>query len=548
MPLTLRHQLKHAVLLVAAWLFLNLVINSDYPEPSSTLEMLRPSLEVWALLLTLSLLAIFGASPSARFLVPLTLVLAFLRLFRFGDVLVPVYFSRPFNLYIDSGYVPDLIHLLDHSFSRQQLALYALAAASLVVVFLRGIHKALQMALEAFAIQRLRRIFWGLTALQAVWVCLCLQSIHPFNGIFPATTCTPRLIEEAAFIFKIGEIKNQWLSSVQSAVSRIPPSPAPLAGLEKNDVHLFFIESYGETLYDDTRHSQAFFPVVQGFESAMTHAGFAMCSRFLESPTFGGSSWLAFGTLESGVWLSDELHYNFLLNSTVPPLASYFNRAGYRTLSVMPGTTMAWPEGRYFQYARTYYAKDLEYRGPSFGWSPMPDQYAIHAVYTREIARRSQPLFIRSMLTSTHAPFNRQPPYLPNWNEIGAGEIYHRLEPVTFTVNWPDMSEAGKAYLASMRYEFTVLQDFLSRFVNDGALIIILGDHQPIAPVTGPGASSRVPVHVVSRNRAFLDPFIHMGYTPGMVPAHAPRIEKGMQDFLADFLNAFSTRGAENDD
>ncbi len=256
MSLTRRASLKLAVKMVLAWLFLTMVINVDYPEPSTPLHgLLRPSLEVWALLLILSLLAVFKADQSAWVHVLLILAVVFIRLFRFGDVLIPLYFCRPFNLYIDSGSVPALIHLLCHSFGWQRLVLYGLATAGLLIVFLWGIQKSFRIASKAFSIQRLRRTFWGLTGFQAVWVCLYLYGIHPFSAAFPATSCAPRLMEEAAFIVKIGEIKRQGLSAVQMAGSQIPPLTAPLVDLGKSDVYLFFIESYGETLFDDTRHA-----------------------------------------------------------------------------------------------------------------------------------------------------------------------------------------------------------------------------------------------------------------------------------------------------
>ena len=434
---------------------------------------------------------------------------------------------------------------MGRSFAWQDLLIFGGAAAALVTLLLLGIHKAFQVALEAFSSVRLRRIFWGLTAAQVVWVVFFPQSINPYHAGVHPTTCTPRLLEEAAFITRIGDLRREWDSDVQTAAARIPQYSASLAGLEKTDVYLFIIESYGETLFDETRHAGEFLPLIRAFETALSRAGFAVYSHYLESPTSGGSSWLAFGTLESGIRIPDQLRYDFLLKSGVRPLAATFNGAGYRTVSVMPGTTMEWPEGRYFQYTQTYYAKDLDYRGPSFNWSPMPDQFVIQAVHQREIAQRNQPLFIRYMLTSTHAPFNLQPPFFPNWTDIGDGEIYHHRQPVTFSVNWPDMSQAGKAYLASMRYEFRVLQDYLCRFVEDEALIIILGDHQPIAPVAGSDASACVPVHVISRNRTFLEPFAKMGYTPGMVPGRGVPTGRGMQDFLADFIRAFGANGPE---
>ena len=100
-------------------------------------------------------------------------------------------------------------------------------------------------------------------------------------------------------------------------------------------------------------------------------------------------------------------------------------------------------------------------------------------------------------------------------------------------------SQAGAAYLAAMRYEFSVLQNYLCHYVKDGALIIKLGGHQPIAQVTRPGTSARVPMRVISRNPALLDPFLRMGYAPGIAPDPSAS-PKGMQDFLMDFLSGFS--------
>jgi hypothetical protein len=534
------YQVKPGVQVILSWFFLNLLIALDYPVSSALLsKLLIPSLDIWAVLLALSFAAVFKAADSNWVRLPPVLMVVFLRLFRTGDTLVPFYFSRPFNLYIDSGYVPDLFHLIYHSLSLPRLLGYAAAAVLLGGVLLWSVRQSVILALRAFSNRRLRRLFWGLTGLQAVWVGLCLYGVVPFGSGLPARTLFPRLMEETAFILRIGDIEGSGLAAAQLAESRIPPFTAPLVRLDKNDVYLIFIESYGETLFSGTVQAQNFAPTLQSFETSLSQAGFTACSRFLQSPTFGGSSWLAFGTLESGVWLPDQLRYNFLLTSQVKPLAEYFNRAGYQTVSVMPAITLPWPEGRYFGYSRTYYEKDLDYRGPPFAWSPMPDQYTLHVIYKREIVSRRKPLFIRYMLTSSHAPFNTQPPYLQNWEEIGNGEIYHRLKPITFPFSWPDRKTGVPAYEAAIRYDFKVLKDYLTDFVRDGALIILLGDHQPVAQITEPGASNRVPIHVISRNRTLLAPFLRLGYTPGMIPI-PPVSEKGMNDFLADFLQAFS--------
>jgi hypothetical protein len=68
----------------------------------------------------------------------------------------------------------------------------------------------------------------------------------------------------------------------------------------------------------------------------------------------------------------------------------------------------------------------------------------------------------------------------------------------------------------------------------------VLGDHQPNVQLTGEKASWAVPVHVISRNRDHLQPFLKRGYTPGLIPTQPPPY-RGMETFLFDFLEDFST-------
>ena len=74
-------------------------------------------------------------------------------------------------------------------------------------------------------------------------------------------------------------------------------------------VSIFIVESYGLTLYDTPRHAERFLPLAKAFDAAMERAGLKSYTSVMQFPTFGGTSWLAFGTLESGVWLPDQLHY-----------------------------------------------------------------------------------------------------------------------------------------------------------------------------------------------------------------------------------------------
>jgi hypothetical protein len=466
-------------------------------------------------------------------------LLVFGRLFRLGDVMMPVYFNRPFNLYMDVGYLPGLGHLLANSFPPSRLVLYAVVTTGLVAVLLWALGRALRTAQRFFQNPWARRGFMTLSLVLALLAGLYLNGRWPPNLPPPATTFMPRLMAEATFMRNLRDIRQQGLSAVQMAEASIPDYQTPLAGLGGRNVYLFLIESYGQTLFGHPGHREQFAPTLARFEEALERGGYRVYSRYMRSPTFGGASWLAFGTLESGVWLPNQLRYGYLVASRVPPLATYFEKAGYRTVSVMPGTTMPWPEGRYFGYQREYHARDLDYRGPVFGFAPMPDQFVLDRIYRKEILHQQRPLFIRYVLVSTHAPFHRQPQFVADWGRIGDGSVYHTLDPIVFPNNWPDLTEAFGAFLTAIDTELTVLGDYLNRFDHGEALIIILGDHQPNAHITGPRAPSLVPVHVISRRAELLAPFRQMGFVPGVVPPDTEPFG-GMQAFLPDFLAGFS--------
>jgi hypothetical protein len=521
--------------LAGVWVGLNAFLVFDPWRPG--IQWLTLSPEAWALVLVIALLAWRGIPWGLRAALPLVGLLVFLRLFRFADLLVPVYFNRPFNLYLDVGYLPSLLHFLGRAVHRPQLALIAAGVLGLAAAGLWVLARSLGAAHGALEHPRARR---GLAAATAVLLLLAAgrqAGWGPLERLPAPAAIAPRLAAEAVFCLRVAEIRREGLAAVDMAAAREPQGPAPLARLQGRDVHLLVVESYGQVLFSDPRLREPFAAAAEKFREALAREGFHVASAFLRSPTFGGGSWLAFGTLETGVWLPDQLRYNYLLGSRVRPLAEYFNRAGYRSVSVMPGTTMPWPEGAYFAYRQTYYARDLAYRGPPFAWSPMPDQFALHRILAAEILPRQQPLFIRYVLTSTHAPFNRLPPYLEDWSLLGDGAVFHRLEPRTFPVNWPDLQGAAEAYLAAVAYELQVLEGFLARAVRGEALVVVVGDHQPVVHRAGVQPPWLVPVHLISRDRGLLAPFEELGYRPGMLPDPAPP-PKGMDAFLGDFLAA----------
>lgn len=533
-------KIRQVLYFMSSWIFLNVFMNFNFPAPlPSPFHLLLPSLEVWVVLLFLSLLVRFAVPLKPYISIALILLFIMMRLFRIGDVLMPYYLNRPFNLYMDTDYLPDLLHLLYHSLSLPILFLWGTIFLGLLIFSFWAISLCLRHLYISFSYPRLRQSFWAITIAQTLLVGSYVSNNYPSFLPPPGTSISLRLVAEARFISNIRQIKSTGLAAVQLSVDQAPHFPAPFKELKSVDVHLFLIESYGHTLFSNPLHTESFGQTAEKFSTAMQKAGFDMVTHCLRSPTFGGTSWLSFGTLETGVWVDNQIHYNFLVNSEVQPLASYFNRAGYRTVSVMPGVTLPWPEGSFFSYETNYYAKDFGYRGPAFGWSPMPDQFVLKKIYQKEILPRKKPLFVRYVMISSHAPFHLQPPYINDWETIGDGEVYHQLDPVTYPVNWPDLSNAAEAYLRSISYEFEVLAEYLSSYLEKDSLVIIMGDHQPNAQLTEDNPTWLVPVHILSSNHELLEPFKRLGYKEGMTPNNPPPFPK-MDTFLYDFLSAFS--------
>jgi hypothetical protein len=322
---------------------------------------------------------------------------------------------------------------------------------------------------------------------------------------------------------------------------RLARTPQDLGKLRGADVLLFYIESYGYTVLHDRRFAEPMRVAREAFGAEVERAGYAVASRLLDSSTYGGGSWFAHATMATGVRVTDGLEFAVLRNRNPPPatLAALLARSGYRTVLVQPGTTRSFPEGLVHGFARRYYAPELQYRGPAFGWATMPDQYVIDFIHRREIAPARQPLFAEYALVSSHAPWTILPPVVTDWSRLEHGTVYRELAPRRFDVRWEKLHEGGEAFVAALSYDLEILRRYLATQLTRRSLVFVMGDHQPAGSVTEQDPSAAVPVHLLSRDRALVDAFVARGYAPGMTP---PREEKvrGMETFLVEFLETLS--------
>src|SRR5690606_4904880 len=155
--------------------------------------------------------------------------------------------------------------------------------------------------------------------------------------------------------------------------------------------------------------------------------GFHVASDFITSPTYGGYSWFAHSTLDSGVKVISHLHSQLLDERRPRGFGDYFRDAGYQPILVMPGTTRPWPGmDDYYGFRQHYFSWEFGYRGPRYGWPTMADQFVLYHIHKNEIERATKPLFIQYALVSSHAPFSDLPRYVQDWESLGDGSILKR--------------------------------------------------------------------------------------------------------------------------
>ncbi|GGL68640.1 hypothetical protein GCM10010129_10060 [Streptomyces fumigatiscleroticus] len=321
------------------------------------------------------------------------------------------------------------------------------------------------------------------------------------------------------------------------------PGEELVPALRGKDMLFTFVESYGRSAIEDPVMAPGVDRTLTADTEALAKAGFHARSGWLTSATYGGSSWLGHSTFLSGLWIDNQQRYRTVMASDHLSLTKAFARTGaWDTVGVMPGVQKGWPEQRFYGLDKVYNAFQLGYRGPKFSWSTMPDQYALEAFQRLEHGRkRDKPLMAEIILTSSHQPWAPIPKTV-GWDELGDGSVFGAIrkagrKPADVVA---DSTASRQEYGKSIQYSVTSLTQWLRRYGTDDTVLVFLGDHQPIARVSGDHASRDVPVSIVAKDPEVLDAIDGWGWTDGLRPAHDAPVWK-MDSFRDRFLTAYGS-------
>jgi hypothetical protein len=482
------------------------------------------------------LLLLIRGRAAGWILVLSTLLIAAGLIFRLADMAAHMIFARAFNPVLDAYLLSDGFHLLGSSIGYP---------ATVMVSILMLLTVGLVIAACWLSLMRIRLLLWRFPTRWtggALLTALLIWSAMAASG----STLTSRYFHDQLVSHTFNAVNSlvelrAFREIVNEDVYTHVPGEQLFGALQGKDVLVVFLESYGRVLLDSPRYADAIRPALERAGSTLSAQGYASSSAFLASSTIGGLSWLAHGTAMSGLWIDSQLRYDALMMSQRPTLIRLFQRAGWRTVGVMPAITLAWPEGQYFGYDQIYDAVALEYQGLPFNYVTMPDQFTLARFQQRERdpeARR--PVMAEVALISSHAPWTPIPEVI-DWDSILDGTEFNEQAqrgPRTDQV-WQDIDLLKSQYRDSVVYVLDTLVSYIEKFGDSNLVVLVMGDHQPM-PLIAEGASAPdVMVHIISADPAVMEATADWQWTPGMLPAQDAPVWR--MDTVRDrFIETFS--------
>ena len=502
------------------------------------IELLRIPLEALVVLALLLVLPRRWARPAA---LAVGLVLGVLTIIRLLDVGFRTALGRPFNPVSDWAYSASFVELLGGSLGRGAAAAIGIALAAGAVGLLIAV---------PLAVRRLTRLagrdravtYRFVGAFAAIWLVAAVVGLQVTPGTpLAAADAAGLAYREATMVRANLADRAVFAGELAAPVPMAQTDRTPLAALAGQDVLIVFVESYGRVAVTDPQIAPGVTAVLDEGGARLAAAGFTARTAFLTSPTFGGISWLAHSTLESGLWVDSQQRYDQLMESNRPTLLRTFGAAGWRTVLDVPANRHDWPEATTFYGAdQVYDSRDVGYAGPDFGFATIPDQYTLAFLQRTELAPANRPpVFAEIDLQTSHTPWVPLPSMV-DWRAVGDGAVFSGQPERSPTVDdvWADPASVRAAYGKTIEYSLSTLISFVLTYGDDNLVVVALGDHQPASIVSGDEAGHDVPVTIISRDPSVAAATAGWGWQPGLHPSPDAPVWR-MDAFHDRFLNTF---------
>ncbi|MEM7331946.1 MAG: sulfatase-like hydrolase/transferase [Chloroflexota bacterium] len=287
---------------------------------------------------------------------------------------------------------------------------------------------------------------------------------------------------------------------------------------ERPDIYLIFIESYGSVLYQRSDFLAEMITTLRDLDAQLAESGWSVASNMSDAPTWGGGSWISYTSALSGVRLETHAEYLTLLNQyynePYPHLINYLRDQGYRSyrLSSISRELDDVQLDRYkdfYGFDEWLRFGDLNYTGPLYGWGPSPpDQYALHFAHEYMNNASDDPNLFFYISQNSHYPWYPLPTVEEDWRS------FNDMPPVDGSASQSfSQEELRQNYMRSIQYELETLTNFILTVGDDNDIFVLVGDHQP-ARVARRDDGFDTPIHVISRNSAFVELFLENDFLP----------------------------------
>jgi hypothetical protein len=316
---------------------------------------------------------------------------------------------------------------------------------------------------------------------------------------------------------------------------------------DRPTVIMICIESYGSVVYRDAERSAEVAELVAAHEGRLGKRGLHFATTHSDAPIFAGGSWLSYASLTYGIEFTQPQLYDalFAAESRFGAYESLFHvlkRNGYRNVVLCPlggvnPDQVDWGQiDRCFQSDLNITFDSLAYRGPLinfFGmarlYSPL-DQYSLNYAYECASRERSSPFSLFFCTLNSHYPWEAVGEVAEDWRSLNAPTARSHA----------CSGSMQERYLQSIRYQLDYVLRFVHERAGDDAVFVIFGDHQP--PIITPRAMGKqTPIHVIARNREFVDVFLRHGFVECLNLAGKEPLTMKHQGFLSLFLKAMQT-------
>jgi hypothetical protein len=318
------------------------------------------------------------------------------------------------------------------------------------------------------------------------------------------------------------------------------------------NIYFIFIESYGKIVYTNDDLKESYIKNVTHLDSLLTTNHFYSSSILSESPVFGGTSWVSYGSVLYGLNFLDSKTFDVLTNkkeiNDAISLVKLLKNSGYknyRLSSIKPQNDMEIPWDKYtkiYTVDRWIRFEDLNYNGKLYGFGPSPpDEYSLnfayHFIQKDNVKKEPYTLFFISM--NSHTPF-----FAPEISENGWESL--NKNPKEFVqksvfLKKPELSDYGNA----INYQLTYLIKFILKN-GENDLFVLIGDHQP--PLIAKSKDGfETPVQIISRDSTFINGFSKYGFNQGLQIAElnkSVRHEGLYTILLREFMRSYADSSA----